>query len=533
MATLEGYNFLLIALGDGHLLSYKYGGESSMLSNTMEGVLMSDGDAQTLSLHDRRRLNVGTQPATLSLFRSRGSCHVFAACDRPTVVYAERGGKLRVSNVNLGQVNRVCAFDTEDSQDCLALAREGDLLLGNVDEIQKLHITTVPLNQQPRRVVHMHEARVLCLLSESTSLDENGYEVMNFFIRLFSDTTYEPLDEMKMPSDEQPSSLCVSSFSGDGIDEEISYLVVGSGYVPANEPESNSGRLILFSVSAENPKLVVVGECKTKGTPYTLKQFDGRLLAGVNALVQLYSVSLSDSGKFIITEDFSYHGNVLVVKLATRGDFVLVGDLMRSVTLLSKKSLGKPGLEQLGRDHDASWLTAMEILGDDSFIMSEMSTNMVTLRRDTEAVSDSERMNLKRVGKFHVGSLINSIQHGSLVMQMPDDDSPALKNMIFGTADGMVGVVATLKGDEFLFMEKVQSAVESTVQGIGGLSHCDWRAYTAEQPVLSQKSSGYIDGDLVESFLELPSAQAVSIAKIVGVSVEELTHRIEAMVRLH
>jgi DNA damage-binding protein 1 len=41
------------------------------------------------------------------------------------------------------------------------------------------------------------------------------------------------------------------------------------------------------------------------------------------------------------------------------------------------------------------------------------------------------------------------------------------------------------------------------------------------------ESKGFIDGDLIESFLDLKPDKMAEVAKGVGVSVEELTKRIE------
>ena len=57
--------YLLVGLGDGHLLSFC-------------------ADATTVALSDRRRVSLGSQPVTLRAFSSKGAMHVFACSDRPT-----------------------------------------------------------------------------------------------------------------------------------------------------------------------------------------------------------------------------------------------------------------------------------------------------------------------------------------------------------------------------------------------------------------------------------------------------------------
>jgi DNA damage-binding protein 1 len=573
MATLETHDYLLIALGDGHLLSYVYKeggcdiaagvtvarstqtrdeGEKSTpeamapasavavadyISPVKDGVSMalgSTGSAQPCVLSDRRRLSVGTQPAGLSLFRSRGSNHVFASCDRPTVVYAERGGgKLLVSNVNLEQVTRVCGFDTEAFPDCLAIATDGFFHVGAVDEIQKLHIQTIPLGQQARRIAHLETSRSFAIVTETTRLDDNGDEIDEYFVRLIDDTTYESLDQIRL--DENETSVCVTgtSFTGEGVDSKAEYFVVGTAFIMAHDSEAQSGRLILYTVA--NNKLVLVAELTMRGAVYCLAPYNGRLLAGVNSQVMVLSVTQTEDGILRLHEDSAFSGHVLIWRLQARGDFILAGDIMRSVTLLGQKSMaGGRELEELARDYDTAYTMGLEIMEDDTFIMSEQSMNLLTLQRNTQATSDSERHRLDKVGHYHVGALVNRIQHGSLVMQMSDDaELPALKTMIFGTADGMLGVIATLRPEAFEFFLKVQKAMAVQLPGVGGLSHADWREYVVDVPARAAPAKGFVDGDLVEAFLDLPPAQAVKVADAVDVSVDNLTRRVEEMVRLH
>ncbi len=43
--------------------------------------------------------------------------------------------------------------------DNLAIAKENSLTIGAIDEIQKLHIRSVPLHEQPRRIAHQESTR--------------------------------------------------------------------------------------------------------------------------------------------------------------------------------------------------------------------------------------------------------------------------------------------------------------------------------------------------------------------------------------
>lgn len=65
----------------------------------------------TGELTDRKKVSLGTQPITLQTFSSKDTTHVFAASDRPTVIYSSNK-KLLYSNVNLKEVSHMCPFNS-------------------------------------------------------------------------------------------------------------------------------------------------------------------------------------------------------------------------------------------------------------------------------------------------------------------------------------------------------------------------------------------------------------------------------------
>ena len=71
----------------------------------------TDTYASACELTDRKKVSPGTQPISLRTFSSKGTTHVFASSDSPTVIYSSNK-KLLHSNVNLKEVNHMCPFNT-------------------------------------------------------------------------------------------------------------------------------------------------------------------------------------------------------------------------------------------------------------------------------------------------------------------------------------------------------------------------------------------------------------------------------------
>jgi DNA damage-binding protein 1 len=176
-------------------------------------------------------------------------------------------------------------------------------------------------------------------------------------------------------------------------------------------------------------------------------------------------------------------------------------------------------------------MSAVEILDDDVYLGAENSFNLFTVRKNSEGATDEERGRLEVAGEYHLGEFINRFRHGSLVMRLPDSDVGQIPTVIFGTINGVIGVIASLPHEQYVFLEKLQSNLRKVIKGVGGLSHEQWRSFNNEKKTVEARN--FLDGDLIESFLDLKRSKMDEISKAMEVSVEELAKRVEELTRLH
>ncbi|XP_074558641.1 DNA damage-binding protein 1a [Curcuma longa] len=501
--TFEGVSYLLCTLGDGHLLNFLL-------------------DINTGGLSNRKKVSLGTQPITLRTFSSKDTTHVFAASDRPTVIYSSNK-KLLYSNVNLKEVSHMCPFNSAAFPDSLAIAKEGELSIGTIDDIQKLHIRTIPLGQHARRICHQEQSRTFSICCFKNCQNSNEETEMHF-IRLLDDQTFEYMSIFPLDSYEYGCSIISCSFS----DDNNAYYCVGTAYVLPEENEPSKGRILVFAV--EDGKLQLIVEKETKGAVYSLNAFNGKLLAAINQKIQLYKWTLREDGSRELQTECGHHGHILALYVQTRGDFIVVGDLMKSISLLLYKH-EEGAIEELARDYNANWMSAVEILDDDVFVGAENNYNLFTVRKNSDAASDEERGRLEVVGEYHLGEFVNRFRHGSLVMRLPDSEVGNIPTIIFGTINGVIGVIASLPHDQYVFFEKLQANLVKVIKGVGGLSHEQWRSFNNEKRTADARN--FLDGDLIESFLDLSRSRMDDIASSMGVTLEELCKRVEELTRLH
>lgn len=506
MACFEGIVYLLCALGDGSMFYF---------------VL----DRATNRLTDQKKVTLGTQPTILKTFRSLSTTNVFACSDRPTVIYSSNH-KLVFSNVNLKEVNHMCSLNAESYQDSLALATKNSVILGTIDEIQKLHIRTVPLGESPRRIAYQEASQTfgvitvrmdiqdssgltpsrqsastqtsnvtsssnMGLLKPGASNTEFGQEVEVHNLLIIDQNTFEVLHAHQFMQTEYVLSLISAKLGSD----PSTYYIVGTACVNPEEREPKVGRIIIYHYA--DGALTQVSEKEIKGACYSLVEFNGRVLATINSTVRLYEWTDDKDLRL----ECSHFNNVLALYCKTKGDFILVGDLMRSITLLQYKQM-EGSFEEIARDYQPKWMTAVEILDDDAFLGAENSNNLFVCLKDSAATTDDERQQMPEVAQFHLGDMVNVFRHGSLVMQnIGERTTPTTGCVLFGTVSGAIGLVTQIPPDYYDFLRKLQENLTNTIKSVGKVDHTYWRSFHSEMK--TENSEGFIDGDLVESFLDL------------------------------
>ncbi|XP_047994134.1 DNA damage-binding protein 1 [Leguminivora glycinivorella] len=544
ICTLEGICYLLCALGDGSMFYFTV-------------------DTETGALTNRKRVTLGTQPTVLRSFRSLSTTNIFACSDRPTVIFSSNH-KLVFSNVNLKEVTHMCSLNAAAYPDSLALATDSTVTIGTIDEIQKLHIRTVPLGETPRRIAYQEASQTFGVITMRVDKLEWGVaggaatavrasastaaaatsgaaaqapkhapqaadlEIHNLLV--IDQHTFEVLHAHQLMSNEYAMSL-VSCKLGE---DNNHYYAVGTATLNPEESEPKQGRILLFHWL--EGKLVQVAEKDIKGGCYSLVEFNGKLLASINSTVRLFEWT---SDKELRLE-CSHFNNIVALYLKVKGDFILVGDLMRSMTLLQYKQM-EGSFEEIARDYSPNWMTAVEILDDDTFLGAENSFNLFVCQKDSAATTDEERQHMGYTGQFHVGDMVNVMRCGSLVATHADTAAPVSSPVLLATVTGAICLVVQLTQELYEFLVQLQERLTHTIKSVGKVPHSFWRSFNTD--IKTEPAEGFIDGDLIESFLDLSRDKQKEAVKGLQIddgggmmrdaTVDDLVKIVEDLTRIH
>lgn len=127
------------------------------------------------------------------------------------------------------------------------------------------------------------------------------------------------------------------------------------------------------------------------------------------------------------------------------------------------------------------------------------------------ATSEDERQQMQEIGQFHLGDMVNVFRHGSLVMQnLGESSTPTLGCVLFGTVSGAIGLVTQIPVTFYEFLRNMEDRLNSVIKSVGKIEHNFWRSFNTELKI--EQCEGFIDGDLIESFLDLNHDKMAEVA---------------------
>lgn len=526
MITMEDVHYLFVALGDGTVIRYIV-------------------DLDTGLLTDPKKFALGTQPTSLRKFTSKKQAvNIFACSDRPTVIYSNNY-KLSFCNVNLHTISQMCPLNSEFYRGCLALSDGENLIVGVIDDIQKLHIRTVPLGESVSRVVYQKETNLIAVLTSRPAdtlanghrIPQNRHSISTMGTKhnvyqqqtypssftpantpqqremactgidaevhslCFMDAnTFECLQVLELNKQEIGLSLCTAKLGND----TTPYFALGSAVSVSDETESKQGRILVIQASYIDSmdggiKIRIITEKEVKGAVYSITTLDNKLICTVNSTVRLFEWT-PERELHLECSNFNY---IQALYLKTKGDLVLVGDLMRSICLLSYKPVDST-FEEIARDYSAEWTTACEIINSETFIAAETNYNLYCCKTNVSAETDEDKMRLKQVGLYFLGEQINVFQRGSIIGSQQKDSNKDLQStnpIIYGTVDGGLGAIVQVPNSTYMFLHDLQNRIATKTHNCMRVDHSVYRSFFSERRL--EAATGFLDGDLIETVVEM------------------------------
>ena len=123
----------------------------------------------------------------------------------------------------------------------------------------------------------------------------------------------------------------------------------------------------------------------------------------------MYKWEIKENEQIVLECLCSYHGYIVAVSLAVCGTFIIVGDLMKSVSVLTYDRTENK-IKEAYRDYATNYMTCVDAIDEDIFLGSDNTCNVFTLKRSDNSSCDNHQ--LEECGQYHLGEMINQFRHG-------------------------------------------------------------------------------------------------------------------------
>ncbi|KAJ1905996.1 DNA damage-binding protein 1a, partial [Coemansia sp. S17] len=569
MCTLGGTAYVLVGGGDGRLHHF------SMTSLDQPSVA------------ERKSVRLGSRPLALAGFRNHGEPSVFAASDHSAVLFAHRqadgAGRLMCANVDAQDIRCVAAVQSAFFSDALLLVSESRLSLARADPAQRLHVRPRPLPPwaAPHRLA-FNAALAVYGVATIHTLDSGSLDMAEWMAG-----TSEPLASRALPVEaarftvfggdgggtqpgdildslllqpyEIPESLCVAALTsllrppqaerGESQRPALEdVFVLGTSVVLPGEDDAKRGRVLVLAWDSRSRRVSIAGSFAALGAVYAVVSFRGMVLAAIGSRLLLlgWQQKAGNADEHELVALCSQQTQIAALSLAVNGDYVIVGDVMSSVSVYryeettNDAGVVRRRLVPAARDYAGVWTTSVaavpppltterlypsaideetgfasagpggrvvvpmhaQVFGDSSserFVVSDAYHNIFRV-----ALSKTVEQKMCVEARWHLSDQINVMRPGSLVMDVPDPEFPDVfrATLVFGTVQGAIGIIASVEDGRLgRILDRLQINMAHLLPTPGLWSYDEWRAYASDQK--TSRAFGVLDGDLIERFLDL------------------------------
>lgn len=529
---------------------------------------LADGNVVTYTLSSpqqpftaRKSIILGTQQANFALLPRSGGGegleNVFATCEHPSLIYGSEN-RLVYSAVTAETAQSICSFDSDAYPGAIAIASDtGELKLALVDEERTTHVQTLPVHETVRRIAYSAELKAFGLGTIKRTLSAGQEEVVSHF-KLVDEIAFQELHSYALNHDELIESVMRCQLDdGSGTGETAERFVVGTAYLDDQEQASARGRILVFEVTEER-QLKVVTELSLKGACRCLAICEGRIVAAliktvssaanplptdalsmltvICAQVVIYNLEYQTPSQPFLVKKASYRTATAPIDISVTGNTIAVTDLMKSVSLIQYKP-GRGGLQdtlgEIGRHFETLWGTAIANVGENTYLESDAEGNLVVLQHDVNGYSEDDRRRLKPVSEMLLGEMVNRIRP---ITVQPTPNALVIPRAFLATVEGSIYLFCLIAPGKQDLLMRLQSLLAERVKSPGHVPFAKWRGFKSQVRDMSEDGPmRFVDGELVERFLDCPEEVQEEIVRELGggVEMEGLRVMVEGLRRIH
>lgn len=522
-----------------------------------DGIVLSfNVDESCYALSGRKSVVLGTQQAQFRILpRQEGLFNVFATCEHPSLIYGSEG-RVVYSAVTAESATTVCSFDSDAYPDTVVVSTSENIKISQIDSERRTHVQKLHVGETVRRIAYSAKERVFGLGCIKRELS-GGEEIISSSFRLVDEVLFGELGKPfyldASNGEELVESLFCAELPIEHDDNELGErFIVGTSFLESQDPERQNikGRILVFGVDS-NRSPYLIAEHPLKGACRCLEVMDGKIVAALTKTVVIYEYTETTSTSGSLTKLAAYRASTCPISLSINRNIIAIGDLMKSVVLVEYIK-GKDGLEdklqEVARHYQAAWTTAVANVEEESYLSSDADGNLLVLRRNKDGVTLEDRKRLEVTSEINIGEMVNKIrtfevETGPNALVIPKAFL-ATVSLIFSLihtksklttmlqTEGSIYLFSTISAASQGMLMRLQTRMASIIQTPGNIEFNGYRAYKNSERETTEPFR-FVDGELIERFLDVDETVQEEICKGLGPSVEDLRDIVEELKRLH
>ncbi|KAF2273015.1 DNA damage-binding protein 1 [Westerdykella ornata] len=501
---------LFAAMADGNVVTYSFDPSSNDLSG-------------------RKSIVLGTQQPTFrALPKGNGLYSVFATCEHPSLIYGSEG-RLVYSAVTAETATIVCPFDSEAYPGSVAVATSQDLRIALIDTERTTHVQTLKVDETVRRIAYAPSLKAFGLGTIKRLL-KGGEEVLISHFKLVDEIQFKELDTYRLKEGELVESVLRCQLP-DGSGSTAERFVVGTAYLDDQNAVAERGRIIVLEVT-EDRVLKLVTELAVKGGCRCLAICQGKLVAALIKTVVVYDLEYRTPSKPDLIKLASFRCSTAPIDITVNGSLITIADLMKSAVIV-EYTRGETGLPdkitEVARHFRTTWATAIAEVAENTFLESDAEGNLIVLNRNLQGATEDDRRRLIVSAQMLLGEMVNRIRRIDVATA---SDAAIIPRAFMATVEGSIYLFCLISPSYQNLLINLQSNLAELVHAPGDIPFNKYRAFK-DSVTETDEPERFVDGDLIERFLDLTEDMQVKAVEGLDADVETIRGMVETLRRIH
>lgn len=192
-------------------------------------------------------------------------------------------------------------------------------------------------------------------------------------------------------------------------------------------------------------------------------------------------------------------------------------------------------LTETARHYSTVWATACASVDPDTWLEADAEGNLLVLKQNIGGLTADDRRRLEVISEIRLGEMVNRLRPVQVEASL---GAPVIPKAFMATVEGGVYLYAHIAPLWLDLLMRFQGVLAPLVASLGNISFNTYRAFR-NQVREAEEPYRFVDGELIEAFLELDAQTQRHVAEELGethegrAGVEGLKTLVEELKRLH